>query len=158
MLPIGIVSIRRRIKPRLIQNSAIASTSWALTSGMTTILSLIGVKPEASAAARPAMTSSMVSRPVILVTHSRFKLSKLIFRRDTPAARKASAYLGNCVPLVESDKSRMPGRALMRAAKSGKLRRSKGSPPVKRTREVPRRAKAPTTRSISSKVSQFLGS
>ena len=154
----GMVSIKRKIKPRLIQNSVMASTSCSLTPGITTIFSLIGENPAASAAARPSMTSSIESRPVIWVTHSRVRLSRLMFKRDTPAARSASACLGNWVPLVDSDKSRMPGSALMRAASCGRLRRRSGSPPVKRTREVPRRAKAPTTRSISSKVSQFFGS
>ena len=158
MLPIGMVSIMRRMNPRLIQNSVMASTSCSLTPGMTTILSLMGEKPASCAASRPAMTSSIESRPVICVMHSLSKLSRLIFKRVTPAARNAFACLGSCVPFVDRDRSRMPGRALMRAASSGKLRRKSGSPPVSRTREVPRRPNAPMTRSISSNVSQSLGS
>ncbi|MNZ96002.1 hypothetical protein D3C78_1151780 [compost metagenome] len=44
------------------------------------------------------------------------------------------------------------------AASAGRLRRSSGSPPVRRKRRVPRRLNAATTRVISSKVSQLLGS
>ena len=43
------------------------------------------------------------------------------------------------------DKSSRPGRAESRAASSVTPRRSKGSPPVRRTRRVPSRAKAPIT-------------
>jgi hypothetical protein len=59
---------------------------------------------------------------------------------------------------VAGEKERQGCLPPFSSLRCGKLRRRSGSPPVRRTREVPKRANAPTTRSISSKVSQFFGS
>ena len=135
-----------------------ASISSSFTPCSATILTLMGANPACLAAAKPARILGRTSRPLICAMRSACSESRLTLMRETPALNRASACLSSWVALVLSDRSSSPGSCFKRPANSGKLRRNNGSPPVRRTRETPRRAKTPTTRSISSKLSQCDGS
>ena len=158
VVPIGIASIRRRTNPCSMQKSIMSSISSSFTPRIATILIFIGVKPASFAAASPARILSRTSRPQIAATRSARRESRLTLTRRTPAAFNGAASACNRVALVLKDRSSMPGIAASRAARSGKSRRTSGSPPVRRTRFSPRGAIMDIRRSISSNRNQEAGS
>ncbi|MNJ64021.1 hypothetical protein D3C77_599560 [compost metagenome] len=81
------------------------------------------------------------------------RLSRLMFRRFTPASASGRAIFTSCEPLVVITSSRRPGSAAILPHSSTMPLRTSGSPPVRRILRVPLATNSAAIRWISSRVS-----
>ena len=136
---------RSRVRPA---KSAISSS---FLPRIKTTLTLIGSNPTRSAASIPAMIRPAEPglRDSASIRSGRRESSEMLTRL-TPAPRRASLCSSRSTALVDRDKSSIPGTAAIMRARSGRSRRTNGSPPVIRTRRSPRGAIVAMTSTISS--------
>ncbi len=119
---------------------------------MTTQLILSGANPARSAAAIAPSTVSISPRPPDIARNVAGTIeSTLNVSRCRPASRSVCASGASRLPLVVNAMSSMPGTAASLRTSSGRSRRNKGSPPVRRSLRTPSPAKIEARRSISSK-------
>ena len=134
---------------------AIGSTLDSLRPRRTTMFTLIGVRPAASAAAMPSSTRSTgKSTSFMRLNVSSSSESRLTVTRFKPAAASAFAFAASSEPFVVSVRSRSAIGAIS-STNLSTSRRTSGSPPVSRTFRVPNPTKIPTSRAISSNVSTW---
>ena len=105
---------------------------------LTTMLTLTGARPAASAASMPSSTSatgkstSFIARNVASSSESSETVT-----RCRPASARRCAMRASSAPFVVSVTSLMPGSGARRAISSSTPRRTSGSPPVMRSFSTP---------------------
>src|SRR5574340_73277 len=107
----GIISMNRTSQGRSSVSAARGTTSSSLKPRTTTLLSLIGVSPTASAAARPARTLSTWPPRVMRENFCGSSVSRLMFTRCSPADARGAASSFRSTPFVVIATSSMPGIA-----------------------------------------------
>ena len=122
------------------------------------MLTFTGSRPASWAAAIPSRTfATGKSTPFIAEKTASSSESRLTVTRRRPASRSAAASFRRAEPFVVSVRSSSPPSGRRRAAsiemRTGRSRRTSGSPPVIRSFSTPSSTKARATRSISSKLS-----
>ena len=150
--PTSMYSIKRRMWPFSLKKRAIGRMLSSLSPRLTTMLTLIGLKPTLAAASIPSSTlstaksTSFMDLNILLSSESR-----LTVIRFNPASLSARACRASKAPLVVNVRSRS-GMVESMEINWGKSRRTNGSPPVKRILRTPCETKIRARRSISSKV------
>ena len=121
-----------------------SASSSSLTPRSATAL-ILTPSPAASAAARPSRTCSSRPQRVISVNLSLSSVSIETLIRRTPAAYRSSANRASWLPLVvsvSSSSAPSPRCRPRRSISQRMLRRTRGSPPVRRSLRTPRSTKA----------------
>ena len=135
--PIGISSMKRTCHGCVSVRAAKSAISSSLTPPRSTQLSLRFWKPALCAASSPRSTSASEPTRVMSRKRSGRSVSRLMFRRSTPAARSGAASAGRRTPFVVRQSSSMPGISRSMRHSSTIPRRTSGSPPVRRIFRIP---------------------
>ena len=105
-------SMNRRMRPVPRKRRAIGRMACSFQPRFTTMFSLIGPRPAASAASIPASTLATGTRASFRrMKVSSSSASRLMVTRCSPASRNAAACAGSSTPLVVRVRSRTPGSA-----------------------------------------------
>ena len=150
--PMGMTSMMVRSKPSSPHHAIMASNSSSFMPFSATILILTS-SSASLAAARPVITLSSLPQRVMDWNLAGSRVSRETLMRRTPASLRSPACLASWVALVVSvNSSSSPERVSSPSRRTSQmmLRRTNGSPPVRRSLRTPRRTKARHRRSSSS--------